>query len=131
MRVKPGLSQRVISRGGIRPAGETWDFFGYKFLNECLIGRRKLSLTGMQRIELVVGPILVGLNVERTVITDPDLRRRFPNTVGELPPPPETDDNATRGDAVAQEQVPTPPAKAPRTAGENRLSPSQPRRTNQ
>lgn len=87
MRVNPGLSQRVISRGGIRPVDETWDLFGYKFLNECLIGRRKLSLTGMQRIELVVGPILVGLNVERTVITDPDLRRRFPSGVGELPPP--------------------------------------------
>lgn len=56
--------------------------FAYNRLNDCLAGRRRLSLADTQRIELVTGPLLVGLKVHHTVVADAGLRSRFPEAVG-------------------------------------------------
>ena len=85
IRAEPGLTQAAISRGGTNPPSRSGALINYKRLNDCLNGHRALPLTDMGRIEAVTGPILFGLEIERTVIEDEKLRARFPNAVGELP----------------------------------------------
>lgn len=96
------LTQAGISRGGVNLPENVAPLFEYKRLNDCLNGHRKLSVTDMGRIELVTGPILVRLKINRTVITNEKLRARFPLAVGELP------------DSRADEQERSGPAAEPR-----------------
>ena len=74
--------QRELSVSQKRLAEEAG--FAYSRLNDCINGVRPLNLMDIQRIEAIVGPILFGLRVRRTVIVDEGLRERFPLAVGRL-----------------------------------------------
>lgn len=55
----------------------------YKRLGKILGGQLNLSLRDAAAIEAVLGPILLGLDVRRTRVVDAELRRRFPQAVGQ------------------------------------------------
>lgn len=93
-----GLTQVALSRGGADAEGPP--LFPYKRLNDCINGHKRMSLADMQRVELITGPILEVLRVERTVIQDPLLRSQYPRAVGNFRPPASQDRVAVIGKPV-------------------------------
>lgn len=53
--------------------------FAKKRLGKLLGGHVHLSLNDLQRLELVVGPVLLGLEVKRLVVVNVELAERFPD----------------------------------------------------
>ncbi len=86
MRETPGLTQAAIARGTtIRPSPDeprAAEFYGYKRLNDGINGHKRMTLVDMQRIEVMSGPILLGLQVRRVEIEDSVLREEYPLAVG-------------------------------------------------